>query len=209
MVVQGTAGEALLETYDAERRPVGELTIDQAFSRYRHRVTPELMTEDVPELVDDFSMEIGYRYHSDAILPDDEVAAGDAVVGHPRKAAGQPGTRAPHVELAPGRSTLDLFGTGFVLLTGDAGERWREAAEAAARSGLPVTAPQVSVGSDDIPAAYGIGPDGASLVRPDGFVGWRSRGAVPDPSAELSRALTRLLARSDVPAEIALDVQHS
>src|SRR5262249_35847870 len=107
MVVQGTAGEALLETYDAERRPVGELTIDQAYSRYRHRATPELMTEDVPELVDDFSMEIGYRYRSAAILPDPD-AADDGVVGHPRKALGQPGTRAPHVELAPGRSTLDL-----------------------------------------------------------------------------------------------------
>jgi 2-polyprenyl-6-methoxyphenol hydroxylase-like FAD-dependent oxidoreductase len=209
MVVQGTAGGALLESYDAERRPVGELTIDQAFSRYRHRVTRELMTEDVPELVDDFSMEIGYRYRSAAILPDPGAVPGDAVAGHPRKALGQPGTRSPHVELAAGRSTLDLFGKGFVLLTGNAGRPWQEAAAMAARSGLPVAAPSAGTRSDEIAAAYGIGPDGASLIRPDGFVGWRSRNGVPDPAAKLSRALNGLLARPDVPVDTALDVQHS
>jgi hypothetical protein len=140
-------------------------------------------------------MEIGYRYRSAAILPDPDPADDDALVGHPRKALGQPGTRAPHVELAPGRSTLDLFGLGFVLLTGDSGRRWHEAAAAAARAGLPVMAPLAGIASDGIEDAYGIGPAGASLVRPDGFVGWRSRGAAPDSAAELRRALTRLLAR--------------
>jgi hypothetical protein len=196
MVVHGTADPALLETYDAERRPVGELTIDQAYARWLHRVTPELMPERAPELVDEFSMEIGYRYRSAAILPDGDATAGDDVLaGHPGKALGQPGSRAPHVELAPGRSTLDLFGLGFVLLTGDRGQRWQEAAAIAARRGLPVIAPLAGVGSDGIAEAYGIGPAGASLVRPDGFVGWRNRGGTDDPTAELSRALTTLLAR--------------
>jgi 2-polyprenyl-6-methoxyphenol hydroxylase-like FAD-dependent oxidoreductase len=195
MVAGGTAGAALLESYDAERRPVGELTIDQAYSRWLHRVTPELMPEEVPTVVDELSMEIGYRYHSGAILPDPDAADDDVLVGHPSKALGQPGSRAPHVELGPGRSTLDLFRTGFVLLTGGSDRQWQEAAAVAARSGLPVAAPLAGMESDAIAAAYGIGPTGASLVRPDGFIGWRSRGGVPDPTAELSRALTRLLAR--------------
>ncbi|HUN33140.1 MAG TPA: FAD-dependent monooxygenase [Trebonia sp.] len=213
LVVRGTAGEGLLESYDAERRPVGELTIDQAYSRWLHRVTPELKPEVFPELVDELSMEIGYRYHSRAILPDPDAADDDVLVGHPGKALGQPGTRAPHVELAPGRSTLDLFGTGFVLLTGDRGRPWEEAAVMTARAGFPVTAPLAGLPvaaplaglpvtapltgrqSDEIAAAYGIGPGGAALVRPDGFIGWRTTGAVPDPTAELSRALTGLLAR--------------
>jgi putative polyketide hydroxylase len=130
-----------------------------------------------------------------AILPDPDEADDDALVEHPGKALGQPGSRAPHVELAPGRSTLDLFGLGFVLLTGDCGQPWQEAAAAAARRGLPVIAPLAGIGSDGIAAAYGIGPAGAALVRPDGFVGWRSRGGAADPAAELSQALTRLLAR--------------
>jgi 2-polyprenyl-6-methoxyphenol hydroxylase-like FAD-dependent oxidoreductase len=195
LVTAGAAGPALLESYDAERRPVGELTVGQAYSRWLHRVTPELMPAQFPELVDEFSMEIGYRYHSGAILPDPGAADDDVLVGHPRKSLGQPGSRAPHVEVAPGRSTLDLFGTGFVLLAGDRGRPWREAAAVAARGGLPVTAPLAGLESDEITAAYGIGPDGASLVRPDGFVCWRSRGGVPDPAAELSRVLAGLLAR--------------
>ena len=195
MVTRGMAGEALLDSYDAERRPVGELTIDQAYSRWLHRVTPELKPEVFPALIDELSMEIGYRYHSGAILPDADAAGDDTLAGHPRKALGQPGSRAPHIALAPGRSTLDLFGTGFVLLTADHGRPWQEAAAKAARSGLPVAAPLGGLESDDIATAYGIGPGGATLVRPDGFIGWRSRGAVPDPAAELSRALTRLLAR--------------
>jgi len=195
LVVRGAAGEALLDSYDAERRPVGELTIDQAYSRWLHRVTPELKPEVFPGLVDEFSMEIGYRYHSGAVWPDPDGADDDTLVGHPRKALGQPGSRAPHVELAPGRSTLDLFGAGFVLLTGDGGRPWQQAAAMAARHGLPVAAPLAGLESEEIATAYGIGPGGASLVRPDGFIGWRSRGAVPDPAVELSRALTRLLAR--------------
>jgi tetracenomycin A2 monooxygenase-dioxygenase len=194
-VLRDQAGDALLDSYDAERRPVGELTIDQAYARWLHRVTPELMPEQAPELVDEFSMEIGYRYRSAAILPDGDAAAGDAIVEHPAKALGQPGSRAPHVELASGRSTLDLFGLGFVLLTGGDGQRWQQAASAAARSGLPVIAPLAGFEAEGLAAAYGIGPAGASLVRPDGFVGWRSPGAAADPEAELSRALTTLLGR--------------
>ena len=195
LVVQGVAGPALLDSYDAERRPVGELTIDQAYARWLQRATPELRPEGAPGLIDEFSMEIGYRYHSGAIVPDPGSAGDGTLVEHPRKALGQPGSRAPHVELAPGRSTLDLFGASFVLLTGDSGGQWKEAAAVVARGGLPVTAPLAGLPADDIAAAYGIGPAGASLVRPDGFIGWRSRGAVADPAAELSRALTTLLAR--------------
>ena len=70
MAVEGAAGEGLLASYDEERRAVGQLTIEQAYSRYARRVTPELGLDQVPPLVDDMSMEIGYRYHSAAVLPD-------------------------------------------------------------------------------------------------------------------------------------------
>ncbi len=40
-----------------------------------------------------------------------------------------------------------------------------------------------------------IGPDGAVLVRPDRFVGWRSMGAQSLPVQELTDALTQILAR--------------
>jgi hypothetical protein len=54
-------------------------------------------------------------------------------------------------------------------------------------------------GPDAFFEAYGIGPGGAVLVRPDGFVGWRSIGPIDgDASActtALARALTTLTCR--------------
>ena len=42
--------------------------------------------------------------------------------------------------------------------------------------------------------AYGVADDGAVLVRPDGFVAWRSQGAAADPTSALSTALRQILA---------------
>ena len=44
--------------------------------------------------------------------------------------------------------------------------------------------------------AHGITEDGAVLVRPDGFVAWRSEGPVQDPAAVLREAVTTVLARN-------------
>ena len=42
LTLTGVAGSGLLDTYEAERRPVGELTVEQAFTRYVTRVAPYL-----------------------------------------------------------------------------------------------------------------------------------------------------------------------
>ena len=67
LVVNGKAGPELLDSYDEERRRVGQFTIDQAYTRYRRRTTAELIGDDLPELVDDFSAELGYRHFASAI----------------------------------------------------------------------------------------------------------------------------------------------
>jgi len=43
-------------------------------------------------------------------------------------------------------------------------------------------------------AAFGIGAAGASLVRPDGFVAWRTSTPAEDPAATLREVLGRVLA---------------
>lgn len=43
--------------------------------------------------------------------------------------------------------------------------------------------------------AHGIDPDGALLIRPDGFVAWRASAADENPEHSLERALSRLLSR--------------
>jgi hypothetical protein len=171
-VVKGEAGEALLDTYDAERRPLGRLTVEQAYTRYATRVVPERGTDDAQPFIDDLTMELGLVVHSDAVVGDGSIEDG---VLHlpPSEVRGQPGTRAPHIELGPDRSTLDLFGRGFVLLGGDG---WApDGVEAHTAPGLE--------------EAHG----GTVLVRPDGIVGWRSRG--PYAHEELEAALNAILAR--------------
>jgi 2-polyprenyl-6-methoxyphenol hydroxylase-like FAD-dependent oxidoreductase len=203
MVVKGQAGPGLLESYDEERRPVGELTIDQAYGRYATRVVPERGTQNVKPIVDDLTIEIGYRYRSSAIV--DDSPADTPLVQHPDELRGRPGTRAPHIVVkragAP-ISTLDLFGMSFVVLTGPDGGSWRAAAEDAANLlGVPVDVWQIGGehGLED-PAgrfldAYGLGPAGAVLVRPDSFVGWHARDSTGASAATLARVLSSLLAR--------------
>jgi 2-polyprenyl-6-methoxyphenol hydroxylase-like FAD-dependent oxidoreductase len=204
MVLNGQAGPKLLESYEDERRPVGEFTIEQAYGRYATRVVPERGTQDVKPIVDDVTIEIGYRYRSCAVV--DGGSADDPVFEHPDKRRGTPGTRAPHVVLKQAGveiSTLDLFGENFVVLTGAEGTAWQAAAEGAAKAfGVPIDVWQVGGerGLEDVEGcfadAYGTGLDGAVLVRPDSFVAWRASGSAQATAETLGRVLSSILARA-------------
>jgi 2-polyprenyl-6-methoxyphenol hydroxylase-like FAD-dependent oxidoreductase len=196
LVLRGVAGPGLLDTYDAERRPIGELTVEQAYARYVTRVAPYLGTEGMQPLVDDFSMEIGYRYNSAAVVlePGDD----GALHQHPRESKGRPGSRAPHVFFehdGKNVSTLDLFGRQFVLLGAPGGEAWRDATVAAAEEvGLPVDCHVIE--ASEFPDAYGIAAAGAVLVRPDGVVGWRAQDGTGASPATVHKVLSTLLCRT-------------
>src|SRR3954449_3579037 len=113
-VIKGDAGPALLDTYEDERLPLCELMVRQAYTRYATRVVPERGTEGVEPAVPDIELEIGFVMRSAAIVGDEP---DDGALHLPPSALdGRPGTRAPHVWLADGRSTLDLFGSQFVVL---------------------------------------------------------------------------------------------
>jgi 2-polyprenyl-6-methoxyphenol hydroxylase-like FAD-dependent oxidoreductase len=197
LVLRGVAGPGLLDTYDAERRAVGELMVEQAYSRYVTRVAPYLGTEGMQPLVDDFSLEIGTRYNSDAVVlePGDDAALHQ----HPKESKGRPGSRAPHVfvERDGARvSTLDLFGRDFVLLAASGGEAWREAGVSAADAlGAPLDCHVIA--EPDFADAYGITAAGAVIVRPDGVVGWRAAEADGASEATLRGVLGSLLCRTD------------
>lgn len=203
MVIEGLADPSLLASYEAERHPVGRFTIDQAFTRFRRRVTPELTGTAIPALVDDFSAEIGYRHFSDAVLAEHPTPDPDNLAVHPRVAGGEPGTRAAHFWQEPDVSVLDLFGKGFVLVAGVDGVPWlTAAARVTVHTGVRVDAYIASITSEDLERLYGVTGTGAALVRPDGFVCWRSAVATDDPTAELSRALLAVLGREDVQNEV-------
>ncbi|WP_405165559.1 FAD-dependent monooxygenase [Nocardia sp. NBC_01499] len=199
-VLNGQAGDALLDTYEDERRPVAQTTLDTAMQLLhdRHQSTGDDVTK-----IDDLTMILGYRYRSTAILA--ETPASDRPVEDPRTPSGRPGFRAPHVWLHRGGtklSTVDLFDGAFTMLVGRDSAEWTTAAEKTATAlNLDVHIHHIGTDFDDLdnhfPAAYGITHTGATLVRPDGFVAWRAADLPAEPDRELLQALTRLLARGN------------
>jgi 2-polyprenyl-6-methoxyphenol hydroxylase-like FAD-dependent oxidoreductase len=186
-VVKGDAGPALLDTYEPERLPLCELTVQQAYTRYATRVVPERGTDGVQPPVPDINLEIGLVMRSPAIQREEDDDG--ALHLSPAELDGRPGTRAPHVVLPDGRSTLDLFGSQFVVLrpAGDGVDDWAP----------PGVASHV-VDADGFGEAYGLSAGGATLVRPDGVIAWRSRG--PAERADVERALATALALDAIPA---------
>jgi hypothetical protein len=91
LVLDGSAGPGLLETYDAERRPVGEFTSEQAYTRYVLRLDPELGKEEIQPLIPDPPIELGHRYRSSAVIPESD---DDGLIHEdPHEPSGRPGTR--------------------------------------------------------------------------------------------------------------------
>ena len=113
--------------------------------------------------------------------------------------------RAPHLPVeiggVPG-SVHDALGRGFALLTAPGGQRWLDAAsQAGAALGCPVSGYRVAPDGDladkgeTFAQAYGLGPDGAVLVRPDAVVAWRAPTGAGDPRSAVEEGLRRLLFR--------------
>lgn len=145
---------------------------------------------------------LGATYDSTAIVPDGTPAVEPADPIRDYEPTARPGSRAPHVAIdrdgARG-SVLDLFWDRFVLLCGPRGEGWEAAArEAGSRGPVPLAVHRSTVdGEGGISDAYGIGPAGAALVRPDGYVAWRTAEEPTDHLRELESALSRATCRTD------------
>jgi 2-polyprenyl-6-methoxyphenol hydroxylase-like FAD-dependent oxidoreductase len=166
-VVRGWAAEALLDSYEPERAPIG-----------RANAAASMHTEiGVP--VDPLAHDFGVHYESSAIIG----------------SSGLAGRRAPHAWVKLGDrdvSTLDLFEDRLTVLTGPDGERWRTEAAALAAAGTPIVCYSVSRDfqdpQGDFAQAYALGEQGAVLVRPDGYAAWDSTNP-----AGLTEAVTTIL----------------
>ncbi len=194
----GWAGAGLLDTYGSERRPFALAVNDD--------VAQNVAAGPNAPRLEHFSNRgrvLGVSYDSTAVIADDAEppAVVNPVVEYIPTA--RPGSRAPHVWVWHGGrqiSTLDLFDTNFVLLTGSAGGAWFVAGEQVAVDfGIPlrcyVVGPEGPLmdKTGQWASLYGVGPDGAVLVRPDGHVAWRAKTADPCPASQLADALGGIL----------------
>jgi hypothetical protein len=197
-VLHGHAGPGLLETYDAERRPVAEFTVEQAYTRYVQRLDPGLGADDLMPTVEEATVELGYRYHSDAVIA--EPGEDGSLWENPHEPTARPGSRAPHLALPDTgtqvSSTLDLASRGFALLAGANGQAWCDAAQTACGElGISIET-RCMTGVPGFEELYGIGSDGAVMLRPDAFVAWRAVSAPTHGKATLRAVLDKILDRS-------------
>lgn len=214
--VQGWAGPHLLDTYEAEQQPVAVRNVTEASENLRRMLSPRILKPD-PAVFDQDSpnieaarreygqrytdmmkrewfsvgIHLGYVYEGSAIVvPDGTPRPPNEVARYTPTA--RPASRAPHVWLAEGRSTLDLFGRGFVLLRLGAAPPAADALVAAAKAtGLPLEV--VDIVHAEAEALY---QRRLVLVRPDGTVAWRAD-AVPADAARIVDTVRGMIAPSE------------
>lgn len=179
-VCKDRAGPDLLKSYHEERFPVCEKTVRQVFTRYVIRSAPELNTPEnnVEEEIPDRFLELGYCYHSRALMTDGL----PNILQEPEGAIARPGNIAHHVLISTvdGKQQnvpiADLLGASFVLIVGSEGQPWQLAVNDINLSQVKPTLPTLRSyrisNSNRFHEKYGIGLSGAVLIRPDGFVAW-------------------------------------
>lgn len=153
-----------------------------------------------------YGQQFGVTYDSAAVIPDGSPPVGSTVVDY--RPTARPGAHAPHVwlESPAGErlSTIDLLHSRFVVLAPPTGQAWVDAARSLAEArGTGINAFTIGAGGDfrdpdgSWAKCYGLGPAGAVIVRPDGYVAFRaaSLGADQSPAQVLGGAFDRLLGR--------------
>lgn len=188
-VVNGIGGDVLLDSYESERRPVAILARDWSFRHLQVHVRAEeiadnsLIEAETPEGEEhrrflaeyfaanageheSFGVEMGYRYESPVVVGDgSEAPEFDGSTYIPTTF---PGSRAPQVRLADGRSLLDAYRDTFTIVTFVGKSAVEQLTETAATEGISIQTLEVNDAN-----ARAVYERDLVLVRPDGHVAWR------------------------------------
>ncbi|MEZ5931019.1 MAG: FAD-dependent monooxygenase [Alphaproteobacteria bacterium] len=192
-VLDGWAGEALLDSYETERKPVHRQVIETAtenvaaLSEYflapaledetaegqaqRGRTAEAIAAIKEPEFRS-LGIVLGYRYRSPHILAEE---AGDpppfSITTY--RPESYPGCLAPHAWLAGGGSLYDHFGDGFTFLVSgkEVDDEEGSFLKAAAEAGMPLTC--LALDALDEETLGKLYPRRYTLIRPDQHVAWR------------------------------------
>jgi len=205
LVIKGAASHQLLDTYQIERESKARITVKSATYNSLHyqaiaeavrvgegqyfsqgTISPEarvfLEQRTEPHGVNSVlhtGYQLGTVYRKGAIIASDRQAPTPELGNYVETIV--PGVRAPHAWLkaADGTrtSTIDLWGTGFVLIGYRCEEKWREAtAKAARKFGITMRFVNVDEKADYAPEddkfekLYGETAGVPVLIRPDGFI---------------------------------------
>jgi 2,4-dichlorophenol 6-monooxygenase len=216
----GRAADALLDTYEHERRPVAQRNADVSLQNALRlmEVYQALATVDpaaraagtVPiddtlrtaianqaEHFDMLGLQLGFAYPTGALDDGGATATPSPVRTYVPSAL--PGARLPHAWVRRNGariSTLDVAGYDrFTLIVGAAGTAWADAAARHPELAVVVVGRDVDAADGMWTAVLALDPAGAILVRPDQHVAWRAEHGVADPAAALGSALDRILDR--------------
>lgn len=193
-VINGYGGQRLIDSYEPERRPVGErnmLTSERHLSV--HLRAGDMLRQGVPATrlatflqaergENEYSgVELGYRYGGSPIVcPDDS----SEPAWNPDRylPTTWPGSRAPSLILAGRTPLYDLLGPEFTLVDFVGDGRADALLAAAHDQGVPV---RHTVIEDDV--AREVWERDLVLLRPDQHVAWRGTTAPADPDAVIRR----------------------
>ena len=205
-VIAGWAPVALLDTYQAERKPVAERNTSYALLLARRNgecpVDPAIEDDSAAGAAaraaarahleanarweyDTPGIQLGVNYRGSSIVVDDgSPDVPDSPIDYVPNAA--PGSRLPHVWLAGGVSLYDRLGPEFTLIGLGAADpgAWRAAAAA---SGIPLTILDLT----ESRALRALAQADWILVRPDGHIAWRGDAAEPGSILDIATARTR------------------
>jgi 2-polyprenyl-6-methoxyphenol hydroxylase-like FAD-dependent oxidoreductase len=197
-VLADWGGEALLASYEQERRAVHLRTVAEAIENYK-TLSDHLLKEDLDadtptgeraraEIAADIGaaktrefktlgVVLGSRYQNSPIIVGDGSAAPAEHHANYQPSA-HPGCLAPHAWLADGTSLYDHFGLGYtLLLLADEGAPFaRDIQSAADQAGVPLRL--VDLRRSQLAELYAAP---LALIRPDQYVAWR--GASADATA--------------------------
>jgi len=189
-VIQGYADPLLLESYQEERRPLAQFTIDWSASNGSrlHGIFDALERDDQIAFKEKLllqskqlshrGLDLGFIYGSIEELDPNQYQPSTLS-----------GARAPHCNIViDGKllSTLDLFEREFVLIIGSACKQEDLLPSLPIPRSYPLKCYRMDHDftdvDDNVRLVYGITESGAVLIRPDGHVAWSK-----EPSSESGR----------------------
>lgn len=196
-VINGSAGSALLKSYELERKPVALRNVERSGVHFKvHLDLKEFFAGGDPRGIDsdteegrrlravihdyyqkhdgenkDFGVEMGYRYRSPVIIQDDD-AGNEEPPWDPSRyiPTSWPGSRPPHLFLSDGTAIFDRFGKDWTLLVFSDQACGQDFVSEVAES-LRIPLELVNLAREKLAAKLYEKP--LVLIRPDQHVAWR------------------------------------